>query len=97
MPIEAPVRMFCIMESAVMESADWMQLDQCGEHNANSHDEDKSKYLKHDQIVAVTDAVTIAPQQSAAQFRRNMQLAGPDSPGKNIACMCWDLCPKLHE
>ncbi len=52
-----------------------MQLDQCGKHNANSHDEDKSKYLKHDQIVAVTDAVTIAQQQSAAQLRRNMQRA----------------------
>ncbi len=62
-----------------------MQLDRCGEHNANSRDEDKSKYLKYDQIVAVTDAVIIAPQQSAAQLRRNMQLAGRDSPGKNIA------------
>jgi hypothetical protein len=62
---------------------DWMQLDRCGEHNANSHDHDKSKYLKYDQIVAISDAVTIAPQMSAAQLRRNMQLA--DSPGKKIA------------
>ncbi len=31
-----------------MEGADWMQLDRCGEHNANSHYEDKSKYLKYD-------------------------------------------------
>jgi hypothetical protein len=31
-----------------MEGADWMQLDQCGEHNANSQDEDKSKYLQYD-------------------------------------------------
>ncbi len=32
-----------------MEGADWMQLDgRCGTHNANSHDEDKSKYLKYD-------------------------------------------------
>ena len=29
----------------IMEGADWMQLDRCGKHNANSHDEDKSKYL----------------------------------------------------
>ena len=75
----------CLAGIRIMEGADWMQLDRCGEHNANSHDEDKSKYLKHDQIVAVTDAVTIAQQQSAAQLRRNMQLAGPDSLGKNIA------------
>jgi hypothetical protein len=63
------------------EGADWMQLDRCCTHNANSHDEDKFKYLKYDQIVAVTDAVTIVLQQSAAQLHHNMQLAGPDSPG----------------
>jgi hypothetical protein len=68
-----------------MEGADWMQLNLCCEHNANNHDKDKSKYLKYHQIFAVTDTVTIALQQSAAQLRRNMQLAGPDSPGKKIA------------
>ncbi len=47
-----------------------MQLDLCYAHNANSHDEEKSKYLKYNQIFAVTDAVTIAPQQSAAKLRR---------------------------
>ncbi len=52
-----------------MEGADWMQFDRCGKHNGNSHDDEKAKYLKYDQIVAVTDAVTIAPQQSAAQLR----------------------------
>ncbi len=62
---------------------DWMQLDRCGEHDANSHDGDRSKYLKYDQIVAIMDAVTTAPQLSAAQLRRNMQLA--DSPSKKIA------------
>ncbi len=60
-----------------------MQLDRCGEHNANRHDGDRSKYLKYDQIVAISDAVTIAPQLSAAQLRRNTQLA--DSPSKKIA------------
>jgi hypothetical protein len=56
-----------------------MELHCCGEHDANSHDDDKSKYLKHEQIVAVADAVTIAPQQPV---RRNMQLA--ESPTKHI-------------
>jgi hypothetical protein len=51
-----------------------MQLDRCCDHNANSHDDDQSKYLKHEQIVAVADAVTVAPQLSAAQFRRNTDL-----------------------
>ncbi len=32
----------------IMEGANWMQLDRCSEHNANSQDEDKSKYLKYD-------------------------------------------------
>jgi hypothetical protein len=54
-----------------MEGPDWIQLDRCGEHNANSHDDDQSKYLKHEQIVAVADAVTVAPQQSASQLWRN--------------------------
>ena len=39
-----------------------MQLDRCSEHYANSQDEDSSKYLKHEQIVSVADAVTLALQ-----------------------------------
>jgi hypothetical protein len=45
-----------------MEGPDWIQLDRCGEHNVNSHDDDQSKNLKHAQIAAVSDAVTVAPQ-----------------------------------
>ncbi len=67
-----------------MEGPGWKQLHRFGEHYASSHKEDKSKYLKHDQIVAVADAVLIAPQQSAAQLRRNLSMAGPSSPGKLI-------------
>jgi hypothetical protein len=66
----------------IIEGPGWMELHRCGEHYANSHDDDKSKYLKHEQIVAVADAVTIAPQQSASQLRRNLQLA--ESPSKHI-------------
>ncbi len=57
----------------IMEGPDWIQQfqpDRCGEHNANSHDDNKSKFLMHEQIVA--DAVTVAPQQSASQLRRNL-------------------------
>ena len=68
-----------------MEGTGFKQLDRIGKHNADSHKQDKSKYLKHEQIVAVADAVTIAPQQSAAQLRRNMAMAGPSSPAKVIA------------
>ena len=40
-----------------------MELDRTGEHK-----QDTLKYLKHEQIIAVADAVTIAPQQSASQL-----------------------------
>jgi hypothetical protein len=39
-------------------------------------------FSKHEQIVVVADAVTVAPQQSAPQLRRNLQLA--ESPTKHI-------------
>ncbi len=44
-----PLRHLCgfLAGIRIMEGADWMQLDWCGKHNANSHDEDKSKYLKY--------------------------------------------------
>ena len=45
-----------------MEGPEYMQLDRCSEHYANSQDEDSSKYLKHEQIVSVADAVTLALQ-----------------------------------
>jgi hypothetical protein len=75
---------------SIMVGPKWMHLDRCGlcgEHDANSQDDGKSKYVKHDQIVAVSDAVTMAPQQSSAQLRHYMQLASPlaESPCKNIA------------
>ena len=55
----------------IVEGHNFKQLDFLGEHHANSHDEDRSVYLKHDQIVAVHEAVTYAPTLSAAQLRRN--------------------------
>jgi hypothetical protein len=68
----------------ITESPDWIQLKRCGEHNPNSHEDDQSKFqvLKHEQVFAVAEAVTGAPQQSATQLRRNLQLA--ESPTKHI-------------
>jgi hypothetical protein len=66
------------------EAGGWKQLDRIGEYNADSYKQEKSKDLKHEQIVAVSDAVTIETQQSAAQLRRNMSLAGPSRPIKLI-------------
>jgi hypothetical protein len=48
-PLRHPLRHQCgfLAGIRIMEGADWMQLDRCGKHNANSHYEDKSKYLKY--------------------------------------------------
>jgi hypothetical protein len=37
----------------IVETANRLELYFLGEHNESSHEEDKSKYLKHKQIVAV--------------------------------------------
>ena len=85
--LRCPMRHRCGCKAGIriMEGTGFKQLDRIGEHNADSHKQDKSKYLKHEQIVAVADAVTIAPQQSAVQLRRNMSMAGPSSPAKMIS------------
>jgi hypothetical protein len=72
----------CSAGIRIQTSPSLIQLDRSGEHHANSHDEDKSKFLKYNQIIAVTDAVAIAPNLSAAELRRNMQIS--DSPGKKM-------------
>ena len=66
-----PLRFRCGCKAGIriMEAPGWKQLVWIGEHNADSHKQDKSKYLKHEQIVAVSDAVMIAPQQCAAHWQ----------------------------
>ncbi len=54
------------------ETANMLELYFLGEHNESSHDEDKSKYLKHKQIVAVYDGARVCQQQSAAVLCRNL-------------------------
>ena len=68
----------------IFESATLLELYFLGEHNESSHDEDKSKYLKHKQIVAVYDGARVCPQQSAAVLRRNLAAAAETSPEKLI-------------
>jgi hypothetical protein len=70
----------------IVETANMFELYFLGEHNKSSHDEDKSKYLKHKQIVAVYDGARVCPQQSAAVLRRNLNLAAAaeTSPEKLI-------------
>jgi hypothetical protein len=62
---------------------DFVELQHSGLHDASSHENDGSKYLKHDQIVAVHDAAVTAPQVSGTVLRQNLQLA--DNPNKKNA------------
>ena len=72
----------CDARIRIIIGHEFMQLERHGEHDANSHDEDRSKYLKHEQIIAVSEAVTIVPNLSASILRRNMQML--HGPGRAI-------------
>ena len=72
----------CDARIRITTGPEFTQIEKHGEHHVNSHDEDRSKYLKHDQIIAVANAVTVAPNLSAAVLRRNLQMV--NAPGTNI-------------
>jgi hypothetical protein len=58
-------------------------LERCDLHNMNSHATDKSKYLKYNQIILLTEAAVTAPNLSAAVIRRNMLMH--ESPTTTIS------------
>ena len=66
----------------LVKGPNFIELQQSGLHDASSHENDKSEYLKYDQIIAVHDSAVTAPQLSGAVIRRNLQMA--DSPSKII-------------
>jgi hypothetical protein len=68
----------------ILEGPDWMQLDRCGNHNANSHDDDQSKFFKHEQVVDVANEVIAEQQQSAAQLLRNMRICSSQKSRTSI-------------
>ena len=59
-----------------------MILERCGLHDVHSHEEDGSKYLKYEQIIALSEAAITAPNLSGSVIYRNMLLH--DSPTKTI-------------
>ena len=61
----------CNATIRVINGKDFISLERSGTHDENSHADDKSVYLKHKQIEAISDAVAIAPFSSAATIRRN--------------------------
>jgi len=49
-----------------------LTLERCGLHNMKSHATVKSKYLKYDQIISLSEAAITAQNLSAAVIRRNL-------------------------
>ncbi len=59
-----------------------MTLEHFGIHDMKSHATDKSKYLKYDQIISLSEAADTAPNLSEAVIRRNLLMH--DRPTKTI-------------
>ena len=72
----------CTCAVRITETPTLMVLERSGMHDAHSHDNDGSKYLKYKQKLAFHEAAKIAPQLSAAKLRRNLTVC--DSPEKQI-------------
>ena len=62
----------CNATIRVTNGNDYITLERGGTHDENSHSDDKSVFLKHKQIEAISDAIAIAPFSSAATIRRNL-------------------------
>ena len=60
----------------------FLQIEQSGLHDASSHENDGSKYLKYDQIISIHDAAVTTPSLSGVVIRQNMLML--DSPSKTI-------------
>jgi hypothetical protein len=72
----------CQCSMRVVTGPDYIELQRCGLHDKNSHDNDKSKTLKYAEIVSVIEAVKTAPTMPGSEIRRN--LLDHDSPTKTI-------------
>jgi hypothetical protein len=59
-----------------------LTLERCWLHDMNSHATDKSKYLKYEQIISLSEAAVTVPNLSAVVIRRNLLMH--DSPTKTI-------------
>jgi hypothetical protein len=59
-----------------------LTLELFGIHDMKSHATDKSKYLKYDQIISLSEAAVTAPNLSEAVIRRNLLMH--DRPTKTI-------------
>ena len=72
----------CQIGMRVVTGPDYIELQRCGLHDKNSHDNDQSKKLTHKQIAAVVEAAKTAPTLSGSVLRRN--LCDHRSPTKTI-------------
>jgi hypothetical protein len=68
----------CKAKCRVSVGKTYVRLEFHGTHDETSHATERSKTLKYKQIIAIHDAVIIAPNQSATKLRRNLQNASPE-------------------
>jgi hypothetical protein len=64
---------------------DYIRLEFHGTHDETSHAEEWSKKLKYKQIIAIYEAVTVAPNLSATKLHLNLQNA-------SLKSMCNRIC-----
>jgi len=87
-PFRCPLRNRCGCQAQVkhITGDNFIRLEFSGTHDENSHAEDKSKKLKHNQIVVIHESVLAAPNQSATKLRRNLaQATGSPESHKHMA------------
>ena len=70
----------CKISMRVVTGPDFLELQRCGLHDKNSHDNDQSKTLTYAEINSVVEAVKTAPTMPGSEIRRN--LLDHDSPTK---------------
>ena len=65
-------RFFCDAPVRLNTGYNYKRLEFAKTHDLQSHVNERSKSLSHDQIVLIHDAVVIAPNQSGTKLRRNL-------------------------
>ena len=73
-PFRYPMHYRCGCQAQVklITGPDYKRLQYFGSLDEHSHANEKSKKLKHNQIVLIHESVVIAPNQSATKLRRNL-------------------------
>ena len=76
----------CQAQVKLITGEDYKRLEFFGTHHMDSHANERSTTVTHDQIVLIHDAVVIAPNQSGTELRHNLcQAKGSPESYKHMA------------